>query len=308
MKLVRLLLSLLICLSLPGVIIPCYATGTQDLAVHFINVGEGDAILLAQNDAAMLIDAGPAASADLLVSYLRDVGIDTLDAIIATHPDPDNIGGMASVISAFPVETYYDNGSDDAGGLHSGIMDTVTDKGIAYKSVSGGTTIPFTSDIPISVLSPVLISGEPGHDSLILTFSHGNTTFLLTGGADKAAEKSLSDFFRKKVTVMTVADHGDEAGTSEELLEEIKPDVAIIMAGIRNPDNHPHLATLRKLNEAGVREIYQTMHDGTIIITTDGIDYFVTKKPAQETGNIKQDTNLASAKTAAEILFKKPGL
>ncbi|MBN1167150.1 MAG: MBL fold metallo-hydrolase [Methanospirillaceae archaeon] len=308
MKLILLKLFLLFCLSLSGAALPCYAAVTGDPAVHFIDVGEGDAILLTQDDAAMLIDAGPAGSADALVSYLRDVGIDALDAIIATHPDPDNIGGMASVISSFPVGTYYDNGSDDAGGLHSGIMDSVTDKGIPYKSVSGGSTIPFTADLPISVLSPVLLSGESGHDSLILTFTHGNTTFLVTGGADKAAEKKVSDFFRKKVTVMTVADHGDEAGTSEELLEEIKPDVAIIMAGIRNPDNHPHLATLRVLNEAGVREIYQTMHDGTIIITTDGIDYFVTKKPPLDTNTIKQDTDLASAKTTAEILFKKTGL
>ena len=77
------------------------------MIVHYIDVGQGDSILIQVNGINMLIDAGPADNADNLISYLKKQKIRKLDYVIATHPHEDHIGGMSSVIRKFSIGKFY---------------------------------------------------------------------------------------------------------------------------------------------------------------------------------------------------------
>ena len=295
-------LFLIVTTILSGVVV------ADDLTVHFIDVGEGDAIFIEQGNATMLVDAGPVNAAEYLLSYLESLGIEKINTILTTHPDPAHIGGMPSVLNRFSADRYLDNGEEDGNGAHAALIQAVTVAGVPYEKVLSGSEIPFSEDITIDVLSPVRVSGDLNHDSLVLKFAYGNTTFLLMGGADKEAEQQILRNERGDITILTISDHGDAAATSEEFIQEMNPDVAVIMVGKGNPYGHPALETLRTLNDAGVHQIYQTMNDGTIIITSNGIDYFVTKKPILSTGIDGTDTaDQTSASKTAKILFQASG-
>ena len=82
-------------------------TLTDETAVHFIDVGQGDSALLLSGGQAVLIDAGTAESGAAVVRYLEDLGVTRLYAAVATHPHADHIGGMAQVLNTFPVEHFY---------------------------------------------------------------------------------------------------------------------------------------------------------------------------------------------------------
>ncbi|MFA4972464.1 MAG: MBL fold metallo-hydrolase [bacterium] len=84
---------------------------TGSLVVRFLDVSQGDAILLqSASGKTMLVDAGPTSAGSSVVSTLRDLGITSLDVVVATHPHEDHIGGMAAVLAAFPVKEFIDIG------------------------------------------------------------------------------------------------------------------------------------------------------------------------------------------------------
>ena len=128
------------------------------------------------------------------------------------------------------------------------------------------------------------------------------------GDADKATENQLMQEGLGENTILKIGDHGDAAATSQEFLEQINPEAVVIMTGKGNQDGHPDLETLKTLNESGVFQVYQTMNDGTIIISTDGNDYFVTKKLMPESDMSEMDTaGTSSAAKTAKILFQTAG-
>ena len=248
------------------------------LEVHFINVGQGDAILLVLGENAALIDGGDRGSD--IVAYLKRQGITYLDLVIASHPHADHIGGLIDVIRAIPVDRVITNGQMHTTLTYERFLDAIIDSGAEYIEVSRGDTIPFVS-LVFDVLHPLSPVGQNlNEQSIVLRLAHGNVTFLFTGDAEKGAEHSMLSWGGDlQAKVLKVAHHGSRSSSTPAFLAKVQPEIAVYCAGLGNQYGHPHEEALVALTQIGA-EIYGTDIHGSVVITSDGKSYQVeTEQP-----------------------------
>ena len=267
------------CTGLPATLaVPSHqADNSGDLRVCFLDVGQGDSSLVLFRDKVILIDAGEIDQGDRVVRYLNAVGVQKIDLLVATHPHSDHIGGMQSVLAAFPVGEVLDSGMPSTSALYEHFLETVDRKNIPYTVAEAGKTIDLDPSLQVLVLSPPeeRIGDDLNTNSIMLRMSYGNISFLFTGDAGNPAEERLLDGSSPlRSTVLKVAHHGSSDASSHAFIAAVRPEVAVISVGKDNPYGHPHRETLDTLS-ALVPAVYRTDHDGTILIRTDGTSYSV---------------------------------
>lgn len=252
----------------------------KDLAVHFIDVGQGDAILvLSPNGSTMLIDAGPKTAGQKVVSYLKKAGITSIDLVVATHPHEDHIGGMQDVFSNFSVKKVIDSGLAHTSSTYENFLKTIDQKDIAFEIAKSGNKVNLDKDLNIDILHPGTTVNDPNNNSVVLKLTYEKTSFMLTGDAEKEAEEIiLSSSKDLSAQILKVGHHGSSTSTSTAFLQSVKPEVAVIQVGTDNKYGHPTQETINKLNNSGVK-IYRTDLQGDIIITSNGQSYSVNVQP-----------------------------
>lgn len=251
--------------------------GSGLLRAHFIDVGQGDSILLETPSATVLIDGGPRSAGDTVVQYLVRRGIEHLDLVIGTHPHEDHIGGLIPVLQQFSVSTVIDAGVphttrtfDD---YLSAIERAVESGGTDYQ-VPGGQRITL-GDLTLRILGPNEDLGSLNDNSVVARVDYGDISFLFTGDAEAAAEEHLLRIGADvDVDVLKVAHHGSRTSTSVPFLREATPSLAIIGVGADNRYGHPTEEVLSRLAEAGV-EVFRTDRHGTVVVQTCGRDISV---------------------------------
>ena len=264
--------------SVPGGREPDIISGTTgDLAVHFIDVGQGDSVLLQFRDKTMLIDAGERGMGGRVVTYLENLGVERLDVVVATHAHSDHIGGLATVISAFPVGRFVDAGQAHPTATYENLLVLVEEKGIPYTAAVRGQTIALDPDLDIRVLNPAAQPlGDVNEDSVVLKATYGDISYLFTGDAGKPAEESMAKAgLDLDADVLKVGHHASRYASSAEFLSAVSPAVSVILVGEGNDYGHPHEEALERLEAAGSR-IYRTDRDGNVVVTTDGQKIAVT--------------------------------
>jgi len=240
------------------------------LTVHFIDVGQGDSILLDFGDIEVLIDGGEKSPG--VISYIDDYVDGPLEVMIATHPHADHIGGLIAVLGAFEVDEIWLNGDTNTSKTYSQFMSAVNSEGAKVFVARRGDTIQ-AGNLTFNVLHPVNLSGTTNNNSIVLSLSYGQVDFLFTGDVEQEAEASmLTEGIVPDVEVLKVGHHGSRTASSMPFLQVAKPECAVYMAGQGNSYGHPHEETIINLCEIGA-EIYGTDIHGTIIITTDGTTY-----------------------------------
>jgi len=213
----------------------------SQLIVHFIDVGQGDAILLDSGDYEVLIDGGKSGSG--VVAYLNTYVNGPLEAIVATHMDADHIGGLAAVLDAFQVQQVWHNGATASTQTYTGFMNAVQAEGAEVHAARRGDTITVGSMV-FSILNPVNVSGTSNNNSVVLSLSWGQTDFLFEGDAEQEAEASMvTAGLIPDVEILKVGHHGSRTASSAVFLAAAKPEVAIYMAGTGNSYEHPHAET-----------------------------------------------------------------
>jgi competence protein ComEC len=239
------------------------------LAVHFIDVGEGDAILLVQGDYTMLVDGGPADMGTTVFTYLRDQGIGTLEYMVATHPFADHIGGLPDVLRRISVNNvllpmvYHDTPAYNA------FLRAVEDSGAEAAAPFAGHSFNL-GDAYVTVLAPNPTDEweNRANYSIVLRVEFGSTSFLLMGDAMREVEANLLDSTAAlSADVLKVARHGASSATTSGFLDAVNPSIAVISAGESN--SFLSNEVLRRLNGAGVH-IFRTDTNGSIVITSDG--------------------------------------
>ncbi len=243
--------------------------GQETLNVYFLDVGQGDAILIDYGAYEMLIDGGPDGACVAEIAPYID---GHLEVVVATHPHSDHIGGLDDVIRAFTVEEVYANGDRSATtNAYKQFAAAVDAAGLL--EVKAATDRPILlGDLAFEVLNPRCLSGDANEDSVALMLSFGEVDFLFTGDIESGAESDLlqSDLLPNQIEVLKVAHHGSKYSTSDEFLDQINPVIAIYSAGVGNRYGHPHEETLDALEESGT-EIFGTDVDGTIhVAVSDG--------------------------------------
>jgi len=238
-------------------------------AVHFIDVGQGDAALVLCDGKAMLIDGGEASESSKIYSYLKTNGIDYLDYIVATHAHSDHIGGLsgalnyAKVGAALCPVTSYDSKTFDS------FVKYLDKQGVSITVPSEGESFMLGS-ASVQILGPQKDYDDPNDTSIVMKVVYGETSFLFTGDAERTAEADILDAgYDLSSTVLKVGHHGSDTSTSYPFLREIMPEYAVIQVGEGNSYGHPTEDTLSRLRDADVK-VYRNDLQGTIICVSDG--------------------------------------
>lgn len=239
-----------------------------DLRMDFIDVGQGDSILLSSDGQFVLVDGGPNNAGDEVVQYLRDRGVQRLAAVVGTHPDADHIGGLDTVLQAFPADTVYmpDVPADSESYLD--LMDAVDAQNLIVTVPEVGDRITL-GEAELDVLWPPRGGDEldDNNSSIVLEAQADGHSALLTGDIEAPAEEGiLRSSANISSDVLKVAHHGSAGSSTAEFLAAVSPQVCVISVGEGNTYGHPAEATMtRLLNVCG--NILRTDRDGTVTIT-----------------------------------------
>ncbi|MEG0308761.1 MAG: ComEC/Rec2 family competence protein [Clostridium sp.] len=239
----------------------------SEAKIHFINTGNSDSILIVQGDKSVLIDGGDNDDEGLVSSYVKNQGIKKLTYIISTHPDADHAGGLDAVINSIGVENLFVSN-------RSGDTKTYTDFINAAASKGAYSSVPLEgSQYEISKGSYIkFYNSNGGNDSnessLVTLFVNGNDKFLFMGDAGVETEGEIKSQL-PDVDVVKIGHHGSKTSTSQELLNAISPEYAVILVGADNKYKHPSTTTMDKLKAKGVN-LHRTDECGNIIFTSTG--------------------------------------
>lgn len=235
-----------------------------DFEAHFIDVGQGDAILLTAGGETAIVDAGTPECGDELVKYLAEMKIGRPKYVIASHIHADHIGSMAQVIDEFGCDSFIMPESTTTTRSFENLLTAVKNSGAAAKYASVGDEF-MLGDAKISVISPKAgVEAEDLNDtSIVLRVEYGGYAFLLTGDSGTAMEKQYAQQ-AGKIDVLKVGHHGSRTSTGGELLDIAMPNYAVISCGADNTYGHPNGEVVDRLTNAG-SEIFRTDERGTVV-------------------------------------------
>ncbi|MDN6626610.1 MAG: MBL fold metallo-hydrolase [Pisciglobus halotolerans] len=277
------------------------------MQVHYINAGQADATLFEfeerEKKYAVLYDTGDWDRKDV-VQYLQKERIDKLDLVIISHPDSDHIGQLVDIIQEIPVEEVWMSGNTSTSDTFREALRAVDDHNIGYYEPRIGEKFD-VGPLAITILYPEELTGHANDDSISLLASYGETDFLFTGDAGKASErKMITSGNPLKAEVLSLGHHGSNTASSPEFIDAVDPDIAIYSAGKGNSYGHPHKEVVDLMREKEI-PLYGTDKDGTILVTTDGIDYEVavekTRQRSSHDNRLSKNKKEANKQSAGNV-------
>ncbi len=258
----------------------------DNLKVNFINVGAGDCILIeAPNKINILIDGGGTPQGDfdvgskIVIPYLRRKGINKINLLVLTHPHLDHLEGLLPVIKEFKVDMVLDSGLICDSSEYKEFISLIQKKGIPYHQAKAGDNFIFNNNLEIFLLNPLYDSAfydqsDFNNASIVVKLFYKNTDFLFTGDIEEAAEKKLLIWQNiLQSDILKVGHHGSATSTNLEFLDKVDPSIAVITVG-KNHFGHPSQKIIERLEDKNI-QIYRTDEDGTIIIRTNGHEYWI---------------------------------
>lgn len=251
-----------------------------EIAVHYIDVDQGDCAFIEAGSTRVLIDCGEPDYSDRVIRYISSLGIRRIDYVIATHPHDDHIGGMADILEAFsvgriimpeipdnmlPVGDYFDN-----------MLNVIDKMGIAAQYSRTGTTLTLDNGAEIQIVAPVHNDYTSLNNySIACRLTFGSKAFFFAADIERAAENDIvntGSYIRSDV--LKIPHHGSTSSSTPAFLEAVMPRYAVISVGADNPYGHPRPEVVERLEWLDC-EILTTMDCGNIVFTTNGEDLTV---------------------------------
>jgi len=242
------------------------------LKVHFIDVGQGDAVFIQLPDGRnMLVDAGARGSESAIMEYLRGAGVKKIDFIVGTHPHEDHIGSIDDVIKNFEIGEVIMPEATTNTRVFYDLLQTIKDRGLEIKKARAGVSIFNEGGLSATLLAPQKREYESLNNySAVILLKYQDIAFLLTGDAEAESEKEvLSAGYNLKAQVLKISHHGSNSSTTSKFLQAVSPAYAVISVGADNDYNHPHPVILDRLAKSGAITL-RTDQRGTIVFETDG--------------------------------------
>ena len=295
------MLSLLLAFILvfPGSAVDVEASGQGDMAVHFIDVGQGLAILVQSGGENLLYDGGNRAHADEVVQYLKDQQVETIDYMISSHYDEDHLGGLVKCLDNFEVEHVLGSDYVHTSELFNTFMNTATAHAIIVEYPSVGDTYEFGTG-SFTVMAPDGISQNSNDNSVVIRLVNGNNSFMFMGDAEETSEQDMiSTGMNLDCDVLSLGHHGSASSTTWDLLEASTPSWAVISCGQDNSYGHPAAETMGKLKDMDI-PVFRTDDQGTVIALSDGNVISWNQEPCNDyaSGSEKKGSDSSSSQTA----------
>lgn len=227
------------------------------LRIIFLDVGQGDAVLIqAPEGQTALVDAGPRD----VVPLLRQLGVEQIDLLVATHPHADHIGGMAQVISSLPVRFYMDNGDPHTTQSYRRLLAALDARpGITYLEATPRTISLGSASIEVLPLLPRGTTGVNDR-SVALVVRFGDFKAFLSGDSEVLQLSHLvGQGAVPDVALLKAAHHGSDNGFTWEFLGAAAPEVVVISVG-RNSYGHPRPEALAAYSGVGAVVMRTDMH------------------------------------------------
>ena len=293
-KFMTFILSMLLALTLvlPGNAVTAKADGQGDMAVHFIDVGQGLAILVQSGGENLLYDGGNRSHADEVVQYLKNQQVETINYMISSHYDEDHLGGLVKCLDNFEVEHVLGSDYVHTSDLFNTFMNTATAHAIIVEYPSVGDTYEFGTG-SFTVMAPDGISQNSNDNSVVIRLVNGNNSFMFMGDAEETSEQDMiSTGMNLDCDVLSLGHHGSASSTSWDLLEATSPSWAVISCGLNNTYGHPAAETMGKLSDMDI-PVFRTDDQGTVIALSDGNTISWTQEPCNDytSGSEKQSTD-----------------
>ena len=236
------------------------------LRVTFLDVGQGDAILLETPRSRVLVDQGPPEGQ--VASQLTALGIRALSALVLTHPQRDHVGGAAEVIRRLEVGQVLEPALEASGPEHEEALRAARARGVAVAAVRSGAVYRI-GGLRIQALWPAdagTPTEDPNQNAVVLVATFGETDVFLPADAESDVTARLR---LPEVEILKVAHHGSEdAGLAREL-RTLRPRIAVVSCGRDNEYGHPRAETMAALEGAGLA-VYRTDEDGRVVVESDG--------------------------------------
>src|SRR5262245_13192798 len=247
------------------------ALGSKVASVEFLDVGQGDAILIRSPEGkTALVDAGPSSH---VVRLLRDRGVTALDLAVVSHHYADHYGGLAAVRAAFPTRFSLATNSAHTTPQYLKLLERVRDQGIPLLAPTERPRKIDLGSVTLAVLpQPPEDRDEENDNSIGLRVQYGSVAWLLTGDSQAGErtwwERHCPELVRD-ATVLKLAHHGSRNGTDSAWLRLVRPRLAVISVGASNSYGHPSPETIALVERAGI-PLMRTDRDGSIATQSDG--------------------------------------
>lgn len=267
-----------------------YEPSKEDLEIIFIDIGQGDCILvITPYKKNLLIDAGGVPywmdsyslepGKDIVVPYLLSKNIKILDFVIVTHPHGDHFGGMFAVLNFCIVKSFIDNGYLKGDPNYKDLLEIVDKQKIPYDQLKEGDFFEIDKDVSIHVFFPPkkgFIFEDANNSSLVFKLVYKDFSILLTGDIEVEAESYICSKYKNtiKSLILKVPHHGSRTSSGNRFIKAVSPEAAIIMCGKNNLFGHPHNEVISRYIKFKV-DLYRTDIDGNIRIVTDGHKYTI---------------------------------
>ena len=254
---------------------------TNLLKVVFIDVGQGDSIYIqAPNGNQVLVDGGQDGGILKSLGEIIPFYDHSINVVVATHPDKDHIGGLPSVLDNYQVDEVLEPGIPSTTQTYAALENLITEKKINKVLARRGMNIWLDKEkgVYLQILFPdqdVSSWKDTNEASIVAKLIYGKESFLLTGDSPQKIEKYLISLNHGelKSNVLKLGHHGSRTSSSEEYLQAVSPDYAIISAGLNNRYGHPHQEVLDLLAKLKIPSL-KTFELGNITFETDGEKLF----------------------------------
>lgn len=253
-----------------------------NLIVHYIDVGQGDSTFIElPNKETMLIDAGEKSESKKVINYINELGYETINYVVGTHPHSDHIGGLEEVIKTFNIDSIYMPKVVTNSNIYKNLLTTIKNEDKTIKKAFKDVNIIKDEELNISFLSPTKDEySNINNYSAVLKITFGDNNFLFMGDAEIEVEKELEPLVH--YDVLKVGHHGSDTSSSLDFIKSINPKYAIISVGKDNKYGHPDKNIIKKYEDNNI-EIYRTDTNGTIKVIADGSSINIYKEKNEET-------------------------
>ncbi len=247
----------------------------NEVQFHFMDVGQGDAILIRTPDGDMLIDASTAKAKDELLAYLDNLGVKDIEYAVFTHPHEDHIGCADDVLKAYNIKRVILPDVTHTSKTYTDMMDAIEAENCEVIKAEADKTFK-VGELKCTILAPIGTGYKELNDySIVLRVDYGETSVMLTGDAEVFSENEMIQRYGASAggmldcDLIKVGHHGSDTSSGQAFLNAVTPEYGVISVGKGNSYGHPVQEILVRYEAMNVK-LHRTDLEGSIVFTSTG--------------------------------------